>query len=146
MFFAVAPALLAPSPLLAQAVPVMRAAPPIMQSDPDISPELRQQLTELQAKNQQRGAVALSLVVAVCVWLFSVPPDIRRTDICEIANTRDCMEFSALANRVATHYQTCGSEGAPACVAFDFSIDPKSREAFDRNVEALLGDSDPLDF
>ena len=116
-----------------------RATPPsLMERDPD----LQQRLDEMAVKNQRNGAIVLGAVVAVCVWLFSVPPDIRRTNICELtggdAFMGDCMEFSALSKRVASHYETCGADGAPPCVQFDFSIDPRKRAAFDAQVGAVL--------
>ena len=124
---------------------VARAAPPLLAVR---DPELQQRLMAMQAKNQRNGALVLGFVVAVCVWLFSVPPDIRRTQICELTGgdpfLGDCKSFSALTDRVASHYQSCGSEGMPGCVQFDFSIDPKSRSAFDamvrQAVEAPAGD------
>ena len=104
------------------------------------SAELQQRIEEMQARNQRNGAVVLSFVVAICVWLFTVPPDIRRATICsgEGGPTSDCVELPVLARRIARHYETCGrTEGAPACVAFDFSIDPRSRAAFDATIESL---------
>jgi hypothetical protein len=37
-------------------------------------PTLEQRISEMQTRNQRRGVVVLSVVVAVCIWLFSVVP------------------------------------------------------------------------
>ena len=109
-------------------------------------PELQAKIEAMQQRNQRRGAVVLGTVVALCIWLFSVPPDIRRANICGLSGDSifsDCVPLPTLANRVAEHYQSCGGEGTPACVQFDFSIDPRKREAFDRTVDALFESSAP---
>ena len=57
-----------------------------------------------------------------------MPPDIRRE-----------RDVGALGSRVVEHYSTCGrSAAAAACFQWDFSIDPRSREAFDANVAAVI--------
>ena len=103
---------------------------------------LEERISAMQARNQRRGAVVLGIVVAACVWLFSVPPDIRRSSICGLDESTGCTPLPALARRIASHYSSCdiaGREpGVPACVAFDFSIDPRSRASFDRTLESLF--------
>ena len=139
--FLVAPPL-APPLLTRSCDGTSRSAPPqLMCSTEERSTELQQRISEMQQRNQRRGAYVLGAVVAVCIWLFSVPPDIRRTNICGLAGG-ECTELPALGQRVASHYATCGrTEDAPACIAFDFSIDPRSRASFDATVEAILGDT-----
>ena len=133
----------APHAAVAPAMVSVRAcAPPLMAAR---DPEVQRRIDEMQARNQRRGAVALGCVFAVVVWLFTVPPDIRRTNICGLEEKdpfSDCTPLAALVSRVGDHYATCGrTPQAPACVALDLSIDPRSRAAFDRTVEALLSDA-----
>ena len=117
--------------------PATRTAPPRLDAQ-DVElpsdPVIRQKIFQTQAENQKKGIVAFSAVLAVSVWLFTVPPDIRRE-----------RDLGALAGRVVEHYSTCGrSATAPACFKWDLSIDPKSRQAFDANVEAL-GVAEPVE-
>ena len=130
-------------PLLPQTCSRRRTSSPLMQQ-PDGQParSVQEQIAEMQERNQRRGGYVLGFVVAICVWLFTVPPDIRRTNICGLdgSGSAGCTELSALGSRVADHYATCGrTEGAPACVAFDFSVDPRSKASFDARVESLFG-------
>ena len=99
--------------------------------------ELRERLVEMQQRNAKRGAVVLAALVVVILWSFSVPPSIRRATLCELGDTPDCLPAATLAGQVAEHYQTCGRGDAPACVKFDFSIDPDSSAAFYGAVDAL---------
>ena len=113
---------------------------------PPVSEKLRKELEAMQAKNQRNGAVVLGTICAIIIWLFSVPPDIRRTPICGISTVESCTEFSILAQRVATHYNTCGAAGEPPCVNFDFSIDPRVLErnaAVLDSVTSALAPEDP---
>ena len=98
-----------------------RAGPPAMMSydaEETIDPAMRERLEAMQAQNQRNGAVALGLVVVICVWFFSVPPDIRRTS-----------DPASIWPRVVEHYSTCGGSGEK-CIQFDFTIDPDSVAAF----------------
>lgn len=133
--------LVAPATRLTPAV-LPRAAQPVL-CEP-LSEDVQQRIAAMQAKNQRNGAYVLAGVVAICVWLFTVPPDIRRSNICSADGQSGCVELPVLARRVARHYETCGrTASAPACIAFDFSIDPRSRAAFDATVEAVLRSGEP---
>merc|ERR1711971_57192 len=83
--------LLAPTPQGARALArshEQRSPAPVLLADDEaasseaLSPALRQALEEMQERNARRGAVVLGLLLMVIVWLFSVPPDIRRSNIC----------------------------------------------------------------
>ncbi|KAL1499564.1 hypothetical protein AB1Y20_011765 [Prymnesium parvum] len=103
--------------------------------------KLRLELAALQRKNEARGWAAWLVVLSISVWFFSVPPAIRRANVCPPQLTEErqgqCMPIGALAEQVVEHYRTCGgAEGAP-CVDFDFSVDPKSRAAFSELVQQV---------
>lgn len=115
----------------------------------------------MQSRNRRNGAIALGVVSLLIVWFFSVPPDIRRANVCvsssvssdqysddflyaakpgsssAIDSSRDCIKAEALWGRVLQHYQSCGAaDGQAACVQFDVSIDPRSRESFSQSMKA----------
>ena len=98
--------------------------------------DVQARLAEMQRENSRRGAIELGLVVAIVIWGFSVPPDIRRSVICELTPVNGCVEASAVWKRVVEHYQTCGESGTP-CIAWDFSVDPGKRAV----VDQLLGEA-----
>ena len=66
-----------------------------------MSEELRSRLVDMQARNQRNGALVLAMLLLVIVWVFTLPPDIRRGD---------------LYDQVLTHYRTCGSAAASNAV------------------------------
>ena len=88
------------------------------QREGEPSPSLSEKLAEMEKTNTQRGLTVLGSLLAVILWLFTVPPDIRRTEVCPPGSayaTQSCVSLSALGERVATHYATCGrGEGAAA--------------------------------
>lgn len=89
--------------------------------------DLESKLKNMQRENQARGASFLGIVLLAIAWSFSVPPDIRRSVICTSQAEADagvgCVTASAVGQRIADHYRTCGASGVP-CVQWDFSIDP----------------------
>ena len=94
--------------------------------------DLASKLETMQRENQTRGAIFLGIVLLAIAWSFSVPPDIRRSVICssqaEIDAGLGCVTASAVGQRIADHYQTCGASSVP-CVQWDFSIDPGKKAA-----------------
>ena len=90
--------------------------------------DLESKLKNMQRKNQARGASFLGIVLLAIVWSFSVPPDIRRSVICtsqaEVDAGVGCVTASAVGQRIAEHYQTCGAASGVPCVQWDFSVDP----------------------
>ena len=106
-----------------------------MLPDPDVT----KKLAAMQERNTRRGSIVLSVLLLVIVWVFTLPPEFRRADICEETDLRTgCTTASRLVQQVATHYQQCGrGEDSAPCVRLDLSIDPKSKEAFDATVQVL---------
>ena len=133
---AVAFTVVRPFPLRQSIIPALSVPPPeYLRSSRLVlceGADLETKLASMQRENQGRGAVVLGLVLLAIVWSFSVPPDIRRSVICSSQAERDaglgCVEASAVAQRVADHYQTCGTTGVP-CIQWDFSIDPGKKAA-----------------
>ena len=115
--------LLRPHAPLPAAAAQRRAAPPLA-----LEGDLESKLKNMQRKNQARGASFLGIVLLAIVWSFSVPPDIRRSVICtsqaEVDAGVGCVTASAVGQRIAEHYQTCGASSGVPCVQWDFSIDP----------------------
>ena len=76
-------------------------------------------------RSQQRGLAALSAVCAIVVWVFTLPPEIRRAEMIDPA-------------AVLTHYQTCGGGGSAPCVQLDLSIDPTKVAASQAVLDTVL--------
>ena len=76
-------------------------------------------------RSQQRGLAALTAVCAVVVWVFTLPPEIRRAEMIDPA-------------AVLTHYQTCGGGGSAPCVQLDLSIDPTKVAASQAVLDTVL--------
>jgi len=76
-------------------------------------------------RSQQRGLAALTAVCAVVVWVFTLPPEIRRAEMIDPA-------------AVLTHYRTCGGGGSAPCVQLDLSIDPTKVAASQAVLETVL--------
>ena len=85
----------------------------------------------MQARNTQVGVNVLATVFLVILWVFTLPPEIRRSR----APPPD------LAQQVASHYATCGRSVGDPCVQFDLSIDPKSRAWFEATLSTLTSES-----
>ena len=76
-------------------------------------------------RSQQRGLAALGAVCAVVVWVFTLPPEIRRAEMIDLS-------------AVLTHYQTCGGGGSAPCVQLDLSIDPTKVAASQAVLDTVL--------
>lgn len=97
--------------------------------------------TELQARNNDvsseergsdkvnnmigidRGLYIGAIVLAICVWFFSIPVEFRRTRICNEADSRDypklCMTPKQFTTGISDYYKNGGG------IKFDFSIEGK---------------------
>ena len=119
----------------------LKAALRLPEADPQaagIPNSLRQELIAMQQRNQRNGAVVLGTLLAVIIWIFTLPPDIRRADVCELNPSSACVDAAALANRIAKHYETCGDgEGITPCVRLDVTVDPAKVEAFSAAVNSI---------
>lgn len=104
------------------------------------SSSIREELAAMEKVNTQRGLAVLGSLLFVICWLFTVPPDIRRADVCPPGSSgQNCVTLAALGERVSAHYATCGRDGATApCVAFDFSVDPDKKAAVAALVDAVV--------
>ena len=78
------------------------------------------------AESEQRGAIILTFVMALCIWAFSIPPELRRdhfcfTDRCAANRSRcsDCVTVDEWLGKVKDYYANGGG------VHFDFSIEEK---------------------
>lgn len=116
--------------------------------DPD-DEALRVRLIELQREGEARGAAFLAVLVLTISWLFTIPPDIRRSHICGVQiaqkeETRDCTPAAAVWERVQEHYASCGGSDGPACVKLDLSVDPKSQASFSEFVRTLQSEATAL--
>jgi hypothetical protein len=85
-----------------------------------------------------RGYVLQTIVLSICVWFFSIPPEFRRTHFCPTskcvenrASCYDCTTFGEWKVRVADYYKGGGG------VHFDFSIDPATKE-FNKDLMDVL--------
>ena len=83
------------------------------------------ELAAMSERSQQRGLAALGAVCAVVVWVFTLPPEIRRAEMIDPA-------------AVLTHYQTCGGGGSAPCVQLDLSIDPTKVAASQAVLDTVL--------
>mmetsp|Transcript_7711 Transcript_7711/g.10728 ORF Transcript_7711/g.10728 Transcript_7711/m.10728 type:complete len:139 (-) Transcript_7711:2375-2791(-) len=82
--------------------------------------------------SETRGAILFGTVLLINVWLFSIPPSFRRTEICLTPNTgprADCSTWNEFFADVKTYYENGGG------IQFDFSIDPAKKAAFFHNNE-----------
>lgn len=78
-----------------------------------------------------RGAIIQGLVLLLCVWIFSIPPEFRRThmcmsDYCEQNRSAcyDCLTSSEWRGRIADYYRGGGG------IQFDFTIGDETKELF----------------
>jgi hypothetical protein len=86
-----------------------------------------------------RGKIIQVIVLAVCVWSFSIPPEFRRARFCTTsacvesrASCNDCVTFSEWKIKVVEYYKGGGG------VNFDFSIDPATKEANKEMMDTVL--------
>ena len=113
------------SPRLRPALNVPHAlrTPHLIASEDD--QRLQAELAAMSERSQQRGLAALTAVCAVVVWVFTLPPEIRRAEMIDPA-------------AVLTHYQTCGGGGSAPCVQLDLSIDPTKVAASQAVLDTVL--------
>ena len=78
---------------------------------------------ESQVDGTGRGVALFSVVIAVCIWLFSIPPEFRRAHFCvvehcvqERSKCYDCVTFSEWTAGVQEYYRSGGG------IKFDFTV------------------------
>ena len=70
-----------------------------------------------------RGVILQGLTLLVCIWIFSIPPEFRRSHFCVVdkcvqnrAQCYDCVTFDEWKHGIVEYYQNGGG------VQFDFSV------------------------
>mmetsp|Transcript_6931 Transcript_6931/g.9792 ORF Transcript_6931/g.9792 Transcript_6931/m.9792 type:complete len:166 (-) Transcript_6931:44-541(-) len=74
---------------------------------------------------RESGFYLMGIVVALWIWLFSIPPEFRRARFCTEADTAiydQCWTVQSWSSGVADYYKNGGG------IKFDFSIDPATLE------------------
>ena len=92
-----------------------------------LSSETQDKLAAMQARNTQTGATVLAALLLAIVWIFTLPPEIRRSRA----------PPPEIVQKISEHYGTCGQGAADPCVQFDLSIDPRSRAWFEATLSQL---------
>lgn len=82
-----------------------------------------------------RGLVLFSLVLAVCVWLFSIPTEFRRAHFCMVekcvqnrAKCYDCVTFSEWKDGVTQYYNNGGG------IQFDFTVAEETKAVWNGGI------------
>lgn len=94
-----------------------RSRPPSMLEE---DAPLEARLRSMQARNLRNGQLVLGMVFVLIVWIFTLPPRIRRS--------REGVE--GLWTQIQNHYASCGTEISQPCFQLDLSIDPTSVDTF----------------
>lgn len=83
------------------------------------------------------GIYILGFVFAICIWLFTIPPSFRRSNICtvspEVAPAVNCVSLQEWISDVGDYYKGGGG------IQWDFSIDPATLAKNEEMKQALLG-------
>lgn len=76
-----------------------------------------------------RGLVILGIVVAICVWIFSIPPEFRRAHICTTdecvasrASCYDCVTLQEWTDDIGNYYRNGGG------IQFDFTVAEETKQ------------------
>jgi hypothetical protein len=87
-----------------------------------------------------RGNVLLTIVMAFCIWQFSIPPSFRRAHICytpacieQRSLCSDCITLQEWSADVSAYYKNGGG------VQWDFSIDPRTIEQNQQKWDEVFG-------
>ena len=79
----------------------------------------------------------MAFVLLLNLWMFSIPPEFRRAQLCSETQTRsensECITFGTWKGRIQEYYANGGG------IQFDFSVDPKTIEANKEEFPALFG-------
>jgi len=94
----------------------------------------------MQMDGAGRGVYLMAIVLAITIWMFSIPPSFRRAKICTFDPaeappqvTVDCVTSDQWIADVKDYYKNGGG------IQWDFSIDPKTLEANEKSLKALFG-------
>ena len=99
----------------------------------------------LEKKNQYddgtgAGNIIFACVLAICVWLFTIPPDFRRAYFCpdsiycreDQSLCENCVTWNEWFNAIRDYYKGGGG------IQWDFSIDPKTLEKNQEFLDLVL--------
>jgi hypothetical protein len=88
----------------------------------------------------RRGGYIFALVVAFCVWQFTIPPKFRRAHFCsseacvqQRSSCSDCVTIQEWTSDIADYYRGGGG------IQWDFSIDPKTLQANEKIIKETFG-------
>jgi hypothetical protein len=88
----------------------------------------------------ERGSVLMAIVMAFCIWTFSIPPSFRRAHICytppcveQRSACSDCVTGEEWISDVVDYYKGGGG------IQWDFSIDPKTIEQNKQKWDDIFG-------
>jgi hypothetical protein len=113
--------------------------PSCRQQQQQVARTVQQMVDKPSYDGKNRGYVIQTIVLSICVWFFSIPPEFRRTHFCPTARCvesratcYDCVTFGEWKVRVADYYKGGGG------VHFDFSIDPATKQFNKDFMDAVL--------
>jgi hypothetical protein len=87
-----------------------------------------------------RGLIFQAFVLGICIWLFTVPPEFRRTYFCpadiycqeEGSCQRECVTYDQWFQNVGDYYKNGGG------IQWDFSIDPKTKQVNQEKLDSIF--------
>jgi hypothetical protein len=87
-----------------------------------------------------RGLIFQAFVLGICIWLFTVPPEFRRTYFCpadiycqeEGSCQRECVTYDQFFQNVGDYYKNGGG------IQWDFSIDPKTKQVNQEKLDSIF--------
>eukprot|EP00980_Cylindrotheca_fusiformis_P007675 scaffold1609_cov91-Cylindrotheca_fusiformis.AAC.1 len=88
-----------------------------------------------------RGLILQGIILGICIWLFTIPPEFRRAYFCpadiycqEVGScTKECFTYGQWFQQVGDYYKNGGG------IQWDFSIDPRTKQANQEKWDALFG-------
>lgn len=107
-----------------------------------MEPRSPRQQSSAMASSEEAGVRLFLAVIVVIAWLFTLPPEIRRTHVCttdvnKVVSRYECKTPGEFADLVVNHYRECTASGSRTpCVQLDFSVDPRTLEF---NAEVAKG-------
>jgi hypothetical protein len=113
--------------------------PPSARQQQQVTLTVHQMVDKPSYDGKNRGYVIQTIVLSICVWFFSIPPEFRRTHFCPTSRCvenrttcYDCVTFGEWKVRVADYYKGGGG------VHFDFSIDPATKQFNKDLMDAVM--------
>ena len=93
---------------------------------------LHQNMNGADTAGMRRGVPIFIFTLMACVWLFTIPPEFRRTRFCGAVKTcidnpascHNCKTVGELSAEIKDYYKNGGG------IQWDFSIDPETKAQF----------------